>query len=226
MLWKNEEALLAAATALAETLNDDPNHTVAAAAMDLQGNIYSAVNDYHFTGGPCAELVVLGLAATAKAGPLAYMVAVGNEGRGVIAPCGRCRQVMLDQHPDCYVIVPFEESVKTVPVRQLLPYAFIHPDGNAARFVTFSGKYYGDVLSGKKTRTIRYLDPLPLGAVPFVFEDPDRLGFRLLRGVIESKKPIDLSDLDADYQAGLREHYPDLPENALLDDVRFHLEQA
>ncbi len=39
------------------------NHTVAAAARGHDGRIITAVNAYHFTGGPCAELVVIGTAA-------------------------------------------------------------------------------------------------------------------------------------------------------------------
>lgn len=86
--------MLDAAIRQAQALTGDTNHTVAAAAMDSTGRIHTAVNDYHFTGGPCAELVVLGVAAAAEAGPLTTMVAVGDSGRGVIAPCGRCRQVL------------------------------------------------------------------------------------------------------------------------------------
>lgn len=38
------------------------------AALGLNGNIYTGVNNHHFNGGPCAELVVLGVAASAHAG--------------------------------------------------------------------------------------------------------------------------------------------------------------
>ena len=66
--WANDDVVIAKAMELAATLGDDQNHTVAAAAMDLNGNIYAGVNNYHFNGGPCAELVVLGIAASAHAG--------------------------------------------------------------------------------------------------------------------------------------------------------------
>ena len=94
MLYANEQRVLDAATELVGRIPDSPNHTVPAAAMDTEGRIFTGTNVYHFTGGPCAELVVLGAAATAGAGPLTTMVAVGNEARGVIAPCGRCRQTL------------------------------------------------------------------------------------------------------------------------------------
>ena len=38
--------------------------------MDTSGKIHTAVNVCHFTGGPCAELAVMGVAAAAHAGPL------------------------------------------------------------------------------------------------------------------------------------------------------------
>lgn len=221
--WANDDAVIDAATRLATTLGDDPNHTVAAAAMDLSGTIHAAVNNHHFTGGPCAELVVLGLAAAANAGPLATMVAVGDGDRGVIAPCGRCRQVILDQHPDCCILVPSDGTVVSVPVAQLLPYTYRFPGSTAERFVRFNGRYYDDVAAGLKTQTARYLDPVPLGPTTFVFEDGEHRGFRTLPGVIDSVTPVHLTDLDDGYQAGLRSHYPHMPHDAQLDDVRFHI---
>lgn len=67
-LFDSERRVVETAERLATTLGNDPNHTVAAAAMDTSGRIHTAVNVYHFTGGPCAELVVLGAAAAAGAG--------------------------------------------------------------------------------------------------------------------------------------------------------------
>ena len=222
-LWVNDAAVIAAATELAATLGHDPNHTVAAAAMDLAGEIHVGVNNFHFNGGPCAELVVLGIAATAQAGPLATMVAVGDGSRGVIPPYGRCRQTLLDQHPDCTVLVPSDGQILSVPVRQLLPYSYEFPDGGAERFVRFNGRYYEDIVAGRKTSTVRYLDPVPLGPTTFIFEDGDRPGFRTLPGMVESRTAIYLHDLDPAHQAGLRTHYPAMPDDALLDEVRFHI---
>jgi len=37
---------------------------------------------------------------------ITHIVAVGNHGRGVVAPCGRDRQVLADYHPGVRVIVP------------------------------------------------------------------------------------------------------------------------
>jgi len=81
-------------------------HTVAAAAMDVNGDIHTGVNVFHFTGGPCAELVAIGAAEGAGVEPFITIVAVGDGASGVIAPRGRWRQVLLDMHPDVYAIVP------------------------------------------------------------------------------------------------------------------------
>ncbi|HWU47238.1 MAG TPA: ASCH domain-containing protein [Humibacter sp.] len=234
MLFPLEDRVLDAALRQAELLAGDPNHTVAAAAMDTTGRIYAAVNDYHFTGGPCAELVVLGLAATAGAGPLTTMVAVGDGGRGVIAPCGRCRQVLLDQQPGCNVIVPAPEGYDLVPVRQLLPYTYNFPDANPRRFIRFNPRYYDAVLAGRKTATTRFDDPCVVGPAWLVFEFDDQ--YKRLPGVVESvesKRFDEITDEDAllegsevadDLRNGLRSHYPDIQSDSRVDIVRFRLE--
>lgn len=126
--FKSGRAVIEAAEALAGELGLNPNHTVAAAALDTAGRIHTAVNVYHFTGGPCAELVVLGVAAAAHAGPLVAMAAAGDGGRGIIPPCGRCRQVMLDLHPDLLVAVPTQEGPEMRAITTMLPEAYRVPD--------------------------------------------------------------------------------------------------
>ncbi|MBF4570817.1 cytidine deaminase [Plantibacter sp. VKM Ac-2880] len=116
-----QQQVIDAAEALARTLGDNPNHTVAAAVMDLNGRVHQAVNVYHFNGGPCAELVALGVAATAGATQLLTIAAAGDRGRGLIPPCGRCRQVLLDQHPNILVVVPGGDGPVMRPIRELLP---------------------------------------------------------------------------------------------------------
>jgi cytidine deaminase len=51
------------------------------------------------------------------------MVAVADRDRGILAPCGRCRQVLLDYQPHIRVIVSSEEVAQSVPIKDLLPYA-------------------------------------------------------------------------------------------------------
>jgi cytidine deaminase len=54
--------LIERARALIELRSDDRYHTTAAAARTEDGSVVLGVNVFHFTGGPCAELVVLGRA--------------------------------------------------------------------------------------------------------------------------------------------------------------------
>lgn len=116
--------LIQAASQLIAAREGDENHTVAAAARDVDGGVHRALNLYHFTGGPCAELAVMAAAATATTAALCVIVAVGDRGRGVVPPCGRCRQVLLDYHPGVEVVVPDGAGLAQVPVQELLPWTY------------------------------------------------------------------------------------------------------
>lgn len=129
MIMKDiDRALVQAATAVAKLRCRSDNHTVAAAVRTADGRVFSGVNVYHFTGGPCAEVVAIGAAATAGAGEVEAIVAVGDRGRGVIPPCGRCRQVLLDYFPSIKVIVGPPDGLRAVPVANLLPETYVWAD--------------------------------------------------------------------------------------------------
>jgi cytidine deaminase len=111
------------------TINSIPKsdtYSVASAALSTTGQVFTGVNVFHFTGGPCAELVVLGVAAAAGPPRLSHIVAIGEDSQGgvIISPCGRCRQVLRDLHPGIRVIVQKDEEVKSVSIDELLPYAY------------------------------------------------------------------------------------------------------
>jgi cytidine deaminase len=233
MLYPPEMRVLEAALRQAERLTGNPDHTVAAAAMDTTGRIFTGVNVYHFTGGPCAELVVLGQAASEGAGPLTTMVAVGDGGRGVIAPCGRCRQVLLDQHPDCFVIVPDEGGPDLVAIRDLLPNTYRFPDAAPERLVRFNPRYYDAIANGRKTATTRFNDPCAVGPAWLLFEFDDE--YKRLPGIVDSiatKRFDELTDEDAqmeecaaadELREDLRDHYPDIQNDSPVDVVRFRV---
>ncbi|MHB1472391.1 MAG: cytidine deaminase family protein [Dermatophilaceae bacterium] len=105
----------------ANTDGEDGVHTMGAAVRGVDGKMYGGVNLFHFTGGPCAELVALGHARASGARELSTIVAVGNMGRGPVGPCGRDRQVLFDYHPNIRVILPTTEGVRSVSVRDLMP---------------------------------------------------------------------------------------------------------
>ncbi|KAJ5475772.1 APOBEC/CMP deaminasezinc-binding [Penicillium sp. IBT 31633x] len=111
------------------TINSIPksdNHSVASAALSVNGQVFTGVNVFHFTGGPCAELVVLGVAAGAGSPGLTHIVAVGEDGHGgvILNPCGRCRQVLHDLHPGIRAIVQKNGETKSVSINDLLPYGY------------------------------------------------------------------------------------------------------
>jgi cytidine deaminase len=83
--------LVKAATNAIDSIPVSDNHSVGSAALSADGRIFVGVNVFHFTGGPCAEVVVIGAAAGAGVTTLTHIVAVANGGQGVIPPCGRCR---------------------------------------------------------------------------------------------------------------------------------------
>ncbi|MFC9730267.1 cytidine deaminase family protein [Streptomyces roseolus] len=121
-------ALVRAAADVARTRCRGDNHTVAAAGRARDGRIVTAVNAYHFTGGPCAELVLLGAAAAQGVYDLTTVVAVGDRDRGVVPPCGRCRQVLLDYFPDVEVIVGRGDLLRSVLISDLLPESYVWAD--------------------------------------------------------------------------------------------------
>lgn len=105
---------------------DGDNHTVAASLYADDGKMYSGMNLYHFTGGPCAEIVALARLVSDGGGakPLA-IVAVADRERGVIAPCGRCREVLADYCPETQVVLRTEVGIEAVSLRTLLPHRYL-----------------------------------------------------------------------------------------------------
>ncbi|MGX6606617.1 cytidine deaminase family protein [Micromonosporaceae bacterium Da 78-11] len=96
-------------------------HTMGAAVRGVDGRMYGGINLFHFTGGPCAELVALGHARASGARELTTIVAVGDGGRGPVGPCGRDRQILFDYHPGIRVLLPTGQGVRSVRVRDLMP---------------------------------------------------------------------------------------------------------
>jgi len=115
---------LARRTVDANTDGPDGVYTMGAAVRGVDGRMYAGINLYHFTGGPCAELVALGRARAEGARELTTIVAVGNENRGVHGPCGRDRQILLDYHPTIRVILTTTQGLGSVLITDLMPEAY------------------------------------------------------------------------------------------------------
>lgn len=116
--------MVKSAEALLSEYGENINHTVAASILSKDGEIISALNLYHFTGGPCAELSVLAKAISSGSEPVA-IVAVGDRKRGIIEPCGRCRQVLIDYCPEIKILI---KENKVLPISSLLPYSYVLKD--------------------------------------------------------------------------------------------------
>ena len=114
----NISELITAATELVTKYSDDKNHTVAASVLTTSGKTITSLNLYHFTGGPDAEIAALARVVSEGEEPT-LIVAVGNNNRGVLAPCGKCRQIMFDYYPEIQVIVADDGTTKTI--KELLP---------------------------------------------------------------------------------------------------------
>ncbi|KAJ5173715.1 APOBEC/CMP deaminase zinc-binding [Penicillium coprophilum] len=125
-LTSDEIKLVEIARTTINAIPKSDTHSVASAALSTNGQVFTGVNVFHFTGGPCAELVVLGVAASAATPGLSHIVAVGEDSHNgvIVNPCGRCRQVLHDLHPEIRVIVRKGGEVKSVSIDELLPYAY------------------------------------------------------------------------------------------------------
>jgi cytidine deaminase/uncharacterized protein YqfB (UPF0267 family) len=228
----------------------DGTHTMGAAVLADDGRMYGGVNLYHFTGGPCAELVTLGAARAQGAREMRCIVAVGNHGRGVVGPCGRDRQVFVDYYPTMRVIVPTPYGPRSVLAAELLPLAqrwtAEHGTGeldstmyqdtdtsDGVRVIEFSPRYLDAVRAGTKTKTTRFRDPAALGPARFVFgEDPEVV----LTGVVTGMRRCllrELTDGDAreenlrtadELRDGLRGHYPSITADDEVDVISFRLD--
>ena len=123
-LSPEDRELIDFAASIIEANGDGDIHTVGAAVRSLEGAMYGGINLHHFTGGPCAELSALAHARASGARELTTIVAVGDERRGPLSPCGRDRQVLFDYYPTIRVLVPTEIGVRSIEITELLPLGF------------------------------------------------------------------------------------------------------
>jgi cytidine deaminase len=123
--------------------------SVSSACLTSHGRTFTGINTFHFSGSLCAENVAFSNAAAngcsslntpgltraergepegdGKKEEMLCVVAVTNDGRGVINPCGRCRQFMFDYYPETKIIIKtgVGEELGTVGVDELMPYAYV-----------------------------------------------------------------------------------------------------
>ena len=227
-----QAALVEAAHSVLRAHGDGDVHTVAAAVLDEDGRIHVGLNLYHFTGGPCAELVALAVTRAAGARAPHLIVAVGDAGRGVLAPCGRDRQVLTDYFPGIHVVVPTADGPQAVQIGDLLPHTYQWQTQQLQR-LRFRATHLPAVRDGSKRVTMRYRDPVQVGPALLVFEFDDEVS---MPGRITSTvaKPVgSITDDEAredgfataaDVLPGLRGYYPLLQANDEVVIVRFEVD--
>ncbi|MGY1844670.1 ASCH domain-containing protein [Modestobacter sp. SYSU DS0875] len=228
----HDRELVDAAEQVIAAHGDGALHTVAAAVRDEHGDVHVGVNLYHFTGGPCAELVALATARAAGALAPQTIVAVGDAGRGVLSPCGRDRQVFADHHPHLRVIVPRSTGAEVVRAADLLPRSFSWPAEQVQR-LRFRATHLDAVRAGRKRLTLRFHDPVQVGRALLVFESPVNVSLpgritstvaKRVSEVTEEEAHADGFQSRADVLPLLRGYYPDLQADDTIVLVAFELD--
>jgi cytidine deaminase len=117
----------AAREALTQAYSPYSGIRVGAAVLTAKGQVYSGGNVENASYGLtlCAERAAVA-AAVAGEGPgmrIKALAVVSNQ-PGAFAPCGACRQVILEFGPEALVIFQGEDGLIQAPISELLPHAF------------------------------------------------------------------------------------------------------
>lgn len=100
---------------------------VGASLLTAKGHIYAGANVENASYGLtlCAERAAVAQAVAAEGSLMRIKaMAVASDQPGPFAPCGACRQVILELGPKALVIFQGEGGLLEVPITELLPYAF------------------------------------------------------------------------------------------------------
>ena len=129
-LTDGDHELIAAANAVLESYYRPFWHMVAAAIRSWDGRIWTGLHIGTTVGrlSVCAEAVAFGRALLDGDGTIQTAVAVRhpkpeeeNRELAVVAPCGACREMILDHAPDATIIVKDTGVLIKLPIRTLLP---------------------------------------------------------------------------------------------------------
>lgn len=123
---KDNELIDTALKVLAKNFDDDIyNHTVGCAIRCENGDIYAGVNCDGIHGS-CAEYITIGMAISAGERKFDTIVATHEKHLNcVIAPCGNCRQMLIEYCPDIKVILNDDNGkIVKVGIKDLLPFAW------------------------------------------------------------------------------------------------------
>lgn len=101
------------------------NHTVGAAVRCKNGKVYSGVNCDGIHGS-CAEYITIGIAISAGEREFDTIVAVHDKAPNcLVAPCGNCRQMLIEYCPDIKVILNDDNNqMVKVCIKDLIPFVW------------------------------------------------------------------------------------------------------
>ncbi len=101
------------------------NHTVGAAIRCKNGKVYSGVNCDGIHGS-CAEYIAMGIAISSGEREFDTIVAVHDKAPNcLVAPCGNCRQMLIEYCPDIKVILNNDDNeIIKVDIKDLIPFAW------------------------------------------------------------------------------------------------------
>lgn len=235
MLSSGTRRLIEATADAARKGNDGDRHTVAGGILTASGEILTAMNAHHFTGGPCGEVSALALhAATMPDDPIVAVAAVHGPSGQVISPCGKCRQIFFERNPEICFVVREPAGLVELPVEQLLPNAYSSARLEGPQEMHMAAGTHGLVLSGDKVQAIRVDDPYRCGPAVLIFDGVEPPDDRLPVTITEVRHTQlkDLTDEDAglagftdlaELRGALTHYYDHLEEDRAADVVRFRL---
>ena len=100
-----------------------PNrHHIGTALRAKNGQVFSAVHLETYVGSlaVCAETIAIGMAAVEGLADFDTIVSVNQHG-DIVAPCGRCREVIYDYSKEAKVLLCDEGETQVVAIQELLP---------------------------------------------------------------------------------------------------------
>lgn len=237
MITSPIRALVSSATAHAQRFSDGEDHTVAAAVLTRSGQQILGLNSHHFLGGPCGEITALANhAATRPDDPIDAVVAAYGPTGDVIAPCGKCRQVLFDLDPAIRCVVRGSNGLEVRTVAELLPYPYDWREMEATQRIYMWEGYESSIRRGEKRQTIRIDDPFHEGPASLVFEKENGEVVTLpafVTSVVTTRRG-DLTEEQArkdgfsslsELHEALDTHYPGLSDDDMTDVVTFELRE-
>jgi cytidine deaminase len=125
-LTDQHRELIESAKRTADRLYLDGIHEVAAALRTTSGELFIGIHIEASVGyaDVCGEVAAMCNMVSAGRRDLEVIVAVASNGRGsyeLLAPCGRCRELISDFNPNASVIVGTLERPYLISVADLLP---------------------------------------------------------------------------------------------------------